>query len=218
MKTLIASVVVLASTAVTAQGRKPDHYLDVAGQTRSEIPPGTFFPGRNSIGASAHRMAPSTLKLTLVSIERAAFVYGEHFTYEVLIENAGNVPITLPWSPNEGAFAQPFPRTPAGFLGGSIYLQVESESGGTLGLLNSQAMYGSQETPGSLLVLGPGRTALLRMPTQWSATMDGGRAKILQQPEGAVRLRAVLGLYLDDFPLTRSTNTLPVRITPRQLP
>ena len=209
-----------AAAGAHAQGAKADHYLDIPGHTLTGTSgAGAFFPpGRNSVSGSTHAPA-SPLKLTLVSVDRTDFVYGEEFIYEVLIENTGREPITLPWSPDLGAFVQPAPRIPAGYLRGSVYLQVESASGqpAVLALLDLQPLYGSDEVPRSRLSLAPGRTALLRVPAQWSATMPEGRAGILKQPDGAVQVRAVFSVHIDNFPLTRSTNTLPMRVTPRQL-
>lgn len=154
-----------------------------------------------------------------MSADRTDFVYGEEFVYEVLVENTGREPIVLPWSPDRGAFVQPAPRIPAGYISGGVYLQVESASGqsAVLALLESQALYGSDEVPRSRLTLAPGRTALLRVPAQWSATMAEGRAGILARPDGAVQVRAVFSISVDNLRSTRSTNTLPMRVMPRQL-
>jgi hypothetical protein len=65
-------------------------------------------------------------------------------------------------------------------------------------------------------VLAPGRTAHIRVPIQLSATMNETRDAILQQPD-LVRLRAVFSIHIDNFPLTRSTNTVPIRVRRRQL-
>jgi hypothetical protein len=172
----------------------------------------------NSLSGSTHQPA-SPLRLTLLSVDRTDFVYGEEFIYEVLIENIGRETIVLPWSPDLGAFVQPAPRLPAGYLRGSVYLRVESASGQpeVLALLESQSLYGSDEVPRSRLNLAPGRTALLRVPARWSATMPEGRAGILKQPDGAVQVRAVFSVYVHNFPLVRSTNALPLRVLPRQL-
>jgi|SRR5688572_12239585 len=220
MRILVAGFVFLAAAvSLHAQSIKADHYLDVPGHTRTATAgANAFFPGKNSIAGSGHAIV-SPLKVTLVSIDRTDFMYGDEFVYEVLIENTGGQPITLPWSPDRGAFVQPAPRTPAGYLSGRLYLHVESVTAQPvlLALLESQMLFGSDEVPRSRLILAPGRTALLRVPAQWSASMPEGRAGILKQPDGAVQVRAVFGIDIDNFPLTRSTNTLPVRVMPRTL-
>ena len=48
--------------------------------------------------------------------------------------------------------------------------------------------------------------------------MPEGRAEILKQPDGAVQLRAVFSIYMDNVPLMRSTNAIPVRVEARKLP
>ena len=168
---------------------------------------------------TTHSTFPTTVSLRLLSVDRTDFVYGDYFTYEVLIENTGKQPLTIPWSPNTGEFYQPVPRTPDGFLAGAVSLTVESAEAEptTLTRFDSSALYGSKEVPRSLLTLEPGRTARIRAPTQFSAAMDQGRTAIFQQPDGEVRLRATFSIYNINFPLTRSTNAIPVRVT-RRLP
>ena len=220
VRTLVACLMFLATAAGPhAQSVKADHYLDIPGHTHTGTSgAGAFFPTRHSVSSSSHP-PPSPLKVTLVSVDRTDFVYGEEFVYEVLIENISKELVTLPWSPDQGAFVQPAPRIPSGYISGSVYLLVESASGqpAVLALLDSQSLYGSDEVSRSRLALAPGRTALLRVPAQWSATMDEGRTRILQQPDGAVQVRAVFSVHADRAQLTRSTNTLPMRVVARQL-
>ena len=216
---LVGAVLFTAAIGLFAQGREADHYLDIPGQGRTPIPSGSFFPGPNSIGGSSHPSVSNPLRLTLRSIDGADFAYGDYFNFEVLIENTGKQPIRIPWSPNAGAFAQPVRRTPSEFLNGGLSLQVESADGkqALLAFLDSQALYGSAEVPGSLLMLAPGRIAHVRVPAQWSATVDAGRDAILRQPGGAVQVRAVFSIFVDSFPSARSTNTIPVRVVRREL-
>jgi len=209
---------VLLAVRLPAQSVKADHYLDIPGQGRSGIPGGSFFPGRNSLSSTSHP-PPSPLKITFVSVDVTDLEYGDYFNFEVLIENISKEPVVLPWSPDAGAFAQPVPRTPAGFLSALVLLQVESESDpqSMLALFDAQALYGSSEVPRSLLTLAPGRAALLRVPAQVSATTDFGRSNILQQPGGVVRLRAGFAFLLDNVRSVRSASTLPIRVRPREL-
>jgi hypothetical protein len=98
--------------------------------------------------------------------------------------------------------------------------QVESRDGTTSYLthLDPQALYGSPEVPGSLLVLAPGKTALIRVPAQWSANTTSGREAVLAQPGGMVRLRATFSISTNDLPpLIRSENAISVTVVPRQL-
>ena len=222
MKRLIlATALVSMGTGLSAQRPQADHHLDIPGENRSSASPAApFVPtGPSTMTGQSHREFATVLKLTLVSVDVSEFAWGDHFVYEVLIENTGKLPVTLPWSPDMGAFAQPVKRTPPGFRSGTLRLQVEPANapGSVLAFLDHQALYGSLEVPRSLLVLPPGKTALVRVPAQWSATMQEGRAAVLGQPDGAVRIRAILTIYDDDVPLTRSTNTLPIRVQPRPL-
>jgi hypothetical protein len=108
MRTLIIFGTLLVTVSnLCAQSVKADHYLDIPGQGRTSTSgAGAFFPG-NSLAAGSRRVSPSTLKLTLVSIERNDLIYGDYFVYEVLIENTGKEAVTLPWSGDRGTFVQP---------------------------------------------------------------------------------------------------------------
>ncbi|MGH9241071.1 MAG: hypothetical protein ACRD3G_23760 [Vicinamibacterales bacterium] len=228
---MLAAAIVLAAANLVAQNLKGDFYLDIPGHTYSPVTPAApYVPHFNGIGATSHPKYVTSLKLTLLSVDVSDFVYGDYFTYEVLVENTGSAPVILPWSPNKGAFARPVQYIPAGFRTGSLHLQVESAgSADWLAMLDGQSLLGSNEVPGSLLELAPGRTARVRVPAQWSATMPEGRAAVLRQPDGEVRVRAVFSVTpaagdgsraigtADYVPLTRSSNTIKVRVMPREL-
>jgi len=219
MRVILLTAVAVLSVGLGAQNIKSDHYLDVPGHTYTPIPSVSFSPVRNGRSVTPHAMLPATLRLTLLSVDRTDFVYGDYFTFEVLIENTATKVVILPWSPNAGEFMQPVRRIPDGFLNGMVSVHVESATGEPvlLSLLDSQPLYGSNEVPGSLLRLEPGRTARVRAPTQWSAPMPQGREAILRQLAGTVRLRARFSLDIDNFPLAQSTNTIEVRVVSREL-
>ena len=171
MKALSIGLLCLATIAIPAAQRPTaDNYLDVAGHTYTG-PTGTgaFMPGRKSSSWTSGVRVDNNLRLTLMPLERTDFVLGESFTYEVFMENIGKTPVTLPWSPDRGAFVQPAPRTPDGFISGSVYLQVESADGqqSTLSLLEVQPLYGSNEVPRSRLVSHPDAR-------HWSGFLRGG--------------------------------------------
>lgn len=225
---LLLAVAVLLSVPLGAQNIKSDHYLDIPGHAYTSTPASFFHPRLTGVSALSHQKYLTSLKLTLLSIQLSDFALGDYFVYEVLIENTGKAPVTLPWSPNVGAFAQPVPRTPAGYRVGLVWLQVESagEQPALLALLDPQPLYGAEEVLRSLQVLAPGQTAHIRAPSQFSASMPEGRAAILRQPDGAVRLRAVYSMnrvtetgigLADEVPLTRSTNAVTVHVMPREL-
>jgi len=229
---LVAVIVSVVRVRLNAQTIKSDYYLDIPGHTYSPITEAApYVPHFNGISASSHPKYVTSLKLTLLAVDVSESVYGDYFVFEVLIENTGKASVTLPWSPNPGDFARPSQYMPPGFLSGQIYLQVEGAGGASdrLALLDAQPLRGSKEVPGSLIELAPGQTARVRVPEQWSATMPEGRDAVMRQPDGEVRIRAVFSVTgpagdgsmaigsADYVPLTRSTNTLTVRVIPRVL-
>ena len=229
---MLVAVLVLSSADLYGQIVKSDYYLDIPGHTYSPITDAApYVPHFHGMSGSSHPNYVTSLKVTLLSVDVSDFVYGDYFIYEVLIENTGKAPVTLPWSPNPGAFARPFEYMPPGFRTGQLYLQVEPAGGAPdrLALLDAQPLRGSIEVPGSLIQLAPGQVARVRVPEQWSATMPEGRSAVLRQPDGEVRLRAVFSVTppagdgslaigsADYVPLTYSTNTIRVRVRPREL-
>jgi len=125
-------------------------------------------------------------------------------------------PVTLPWSPDSGAFAQSVPRKPAGFATALLSLDVEStgDQPAFLSLIEPKGLKGSTEVPRSLLVLKPGQTALIRAPSQWSAPNGVWRDAILRQPHGMVQLRAK---FHTGTVYAQSDNAIAVRVVPRSL-
>ena len=102
----VVGIAVLAMAAsLSAQNRKPDHYLDILGVSRpSTWPAAPHVPGDGSRSSMSHQVFATTLKVTLVTVDVSNFTWGDYFVYEVLIENSGKQPVTLPWSPDRGAF------------------------------------------------------------------------------------------------------------------
>src|SRR5687768_4649911 len=198
MRVITVVAVALAAASPTGQRFEPDHYLDIPGHSRTSLE-GAYLPVPSSVSGTSHSRITNPLRLTLISVELNDMVYGEYFTFDVLVENTGKEPVTIPWSPDAGAFAQPVRRVPSGFLSGSVYLYAESvgEQRRVLSLLDGHPLYGSHEVPRSLLLLAPGRTARIRVPSQLSATMNETRDAILQQPDGVVQLRAVLSIRIN---------------------
>jgi hypothetical protein len=152
---LLLAVAVLLSASLGAQNIKSDHYLDIPGHTYTSTPASFFHPLLTGMSTLTHQKYLTSLKLTLLSIQFSDFVLGDHFVYDVLIENTGKASVTLPWSPDKGAFAQPVPRMPAGYRLAlvSLYVESASEQPTLLALLEAQLLYGSEEVPHSLLVL-----------------------------------------------------------------
>src|SRR5687767_3789706 len=98
---VVGTTILAMATTLSAQNRKPDHYLDVLGISRSATSlAAPYVPWDNMIVSVSHPVFDTTIKLTLVSVDVPVFAWGDYFVYEVLIENTGKKPVTLPWSPD----------------------------------------------------------------------------------------------------------------------
>jgi hypothetical protein len=150
--------------------------------------------------------------MTVISINRNQYELGEQITYEVLIRNDGQLPVTFPWSPDVALFNR-LNRAIAGMRNGSLFLQAEDAEGHTLANLESQVLVGAPDEPNTLEVLAPGDTARIRLPGAWR-TSDVEASMVLRQPRGEVRVRAVLSL-INPPVYVKSDNSVDVVVTRR---
>src|SRR5438067_3946011 len=113
MRNVIFPAFILFSTLVLGQ---EIGYLDLTTaepRTQLRFPPApapTCENGDSCLGAgggvgsaacgAADPRDPRALKTTLTSLDRISYVPGEQIVFEVKLENAGSVPIRIPWNPN----------------------------------------------------------------------------------------------------------------------
>src|SRR4051812_49065480 len=99
----------LSSVLLAAQlHQRADHVLDILTYrlTPDTSPPANLMviPG-GVLGAAEGPQPPPSLKLTLLSLDRLSYETGDPVIYEVWMENIGNRPVVLPWSPDRVSFA-----------------------------------------------------------------------------------------------------------------
>jgi hypothetical protein len=210
---------VFGGALVTAQSQqRVDHVLDLL--TYSVTPdnsvtanPSRIPPGGGSVSEGSQR--PGSLRMTLLSMDRSDYETGDPITYEVRLENTGNRPVVLPWSPDRVLFQAPGPALPRP-VEAAIFLEVLERGGSkTLTLLEPRMLFGSQAILGSLETLAPGETAWIRVPGLWHMSTREMNA-IVSEPDGVVQVAAVFTVLQSPLRV-RSTNRLEVSVRERRL-
>ena len=96
---------------------------------------------------------------------------GDTFVYEILITNGGDKPVAFPASLQQSRFRRQMRDVISALLG----LSCDDEMTG-LQVFGTQALYGSPEVPGSVIVLRPKETLQLRAPGRWYMTSSFRKA------------------------------------------
>jgi hypothetical protein len=196
-------VVALMSSAVAQQRPTPDYLLDVASRGPVPLDESTSPAGARtgSGGGDSRARTAGDVEISLVRLDAAPpFEWGEHFVYEVLVENVGRDVVMLPWSPDRNVYALGRSGLAIDVLKGSVVLEVYSADGVTpLAKLEPQLLGGSDALGGTVQPLRPGETAVLRLPGRWRSIDSGGAERVLAQPEGQVTLKARLTLERENL-------------------
>lgn len=206
---------VLVASGVGGQVQpKPQHILDLVGISVPEtthLKAGTALWPETSGGRAGQRK-PVALKLTLLDVDRTDYTVGDPIEYRVLLENQGQEPVPLPWSPDPGPFLALPTRAQGGVVLGSLFLEVRKlGSEVRLAWLDPQLLYGAPSVPGSIETLAPGEQALIRVPGVWRTT-GPERERILRAPQGTVQVGAVLSLGTGAGSLVSSANSIQVQV------
>jgi hypothetical protein len=216
--TAILIVVSLWTATGIAQSPRADFVLDLL--TYQHAPDPAVAPVLSSGsggGTSDGVRRPDPIRFTLVTLERTRFVWGDSVVYEVLIENIGNRPLTLPWSSDLSA-AGPSEQT-HGRRTGAVSLEVRRRNGSPFpdASLELQSLFGTRTEPRTLQTLAPRRTALIRVPGWWNASATGVAAVMRQEQAATVQVTAVLDLF-DEHLQVHSANSIEVLVERRPAP
>jgi hypothetical protein len=234
MKAQLAVLLGFFSVALTAQPPEATHRLDIVGYrlTPEFSPPAisrapasgleetitvTLYGPSPRGSRNSHSPPPKVqAKATLVGIDRLSYETGDPIVYEVLFENIGNEPITLPWSPDRARFKTSSlsdPAAPLATHSASLGLEVRTRDGARLGWLELQSLLGSSEVPDSLEILAPGEVAWIRVPGVWRATATETE-KMLSQPDGLVHVGVMVHLENEGV-IVHSANSVEVLLQSR---
>jgi hypothetical protein len=198
-------ICVLALSTFAAQSLTPEPLLDIVGFRLT--------PGRpneassravTSVDTASSRAGKDaiSLEIKLLDLQRDVFTLGEPLIYEILLQNTGNTPLTLPWSPDRERFRNGSPER------AFLLLEIRDATGkGVLGRLQPQALFGSKEVPDSVLTLAPGHRARIRVPAVLR-TSEREMTLILEQPMAQVQLTAILLMQQQELRSTGSVVTV----------
>jgi hypothetical protein len=140
-----------------------------------------------------------SVAIDLVELQRDVFKLGESLIYEVVLENTGRRPITLPWSPDTERFRDVSHKR------AFLLLEIRDAGGKrVLARLEPQVLFGSKAVADSLLTLAPGRRARVRVPG-WLRVTEREMSLMSEHPAGQVQLSATLLMQHQEM---RSAGTL----------
>lgn len=151
---------------VTLVQSDQEEMLDLIAPVPSEIANRAICPSNIGGLARMTHAAPPTmpLRVTLLGPEQRAYKLGDEVVFEVMVENVGQVPYTIPWAGEKDALKvrpDPCDPPPPGFR--LLYLGLADKRRGGIpeGLLGL-GMYGSELASGSLKELQPGERVRIR--------------------------------------------------------
>jgi hypothetical protein len=212
----------LSSALAAAQSqRAADHVLDiltyrVTPETSAPANPSTLPAGGGVSGGESTQRPRGTLKVTLLSLDRLSYETGDPVIYEVWIENTGNRPVVLPWSPDLVRFRGPGPIAPPS-VEALVFLEVRDRARSrALAQLEPSMLFGSRAVAGSLATLAPRETAWMRVPGFWR-TSEREMQAMLSETDGVVQVAAAVHVLRTPLRV-HSTNSLEVSVRSRHVP
>ena len=149
-------------------------------------------------------------KLSAVSLPLSAdtFTWGDEFDFQLVLENVGALPVTLPWAA-DGAVPSETDHQNAHVYTAFIHIEIGSRDGTRrLAMLDPLPTAGTRGVPGTLQAFPPGRVARLRIPYRWASYGAGEPERVLREPQGLVHVMAFYSLL--DETLAVTSNAQPV--------
>lgn len=170
--------------------------------------------------ASGDGVPELSVFVTLVSMDRMTYEVGDEFVYEVLITNAGEEPVQLPWSPDPLAFkaalTKQFPTEARavipGFQRATLFVDVRDSTGRLHRVVNATPLYGGSGVAGSLQALSPGESALVRVPSRWVFLASSDTSPLTSVDVSPVTVR----LFYKGYRPIISRNSLPITLRTRR--
>lgn len=160
-----------------------DHVLDFVATTRSEagfvigpslgsVPLDDRFTGHGVVVSphAAPAASPFTFTVTSLSFDAEGYAFGAPMIYEVRLTNVGSQSVQFPWSIDGSQFDR---REPGACLVGIWIAGVAQAAQGKVERLSGLYLYGAPAVTGSLESIAPGDTVLIRVKSDWMASIEG---------------------------------------------
>ena len=174
-----------------------------------------------AMGMSSHGgpVSPASLRVTLLSLDRLTYQLLDPVIYEVWLENIGNAPVILPWSPDLELFVErPARNTVVMTYTRSLSLRLAvSGPRGILGTAGLVALHASAAVDGSFITLLPKETAWIRASSTWfDDWTDREQLEQVMASNGVVQVRAAFDIWSPRSEHTRSANGMEITLQPRR--
>jgi hypothetical protein len=160
---------------------------------------------------------PLRVRIALRESEGDQFSMGDTLTCDLVLENPGDKPVTIPWSSNR--FLRPETREEAdaaGYREADVAFYVLDRAGHDH-IVDVERVGSIPSQPSTSRTIQPGEAVAIRMSFRLRMQEEGDRAVFGDVPSGAaadVRLAAHFYLYPYGFDI--SENPIPVRLAPFQ--
>jgi hypothetical protein len=148
------------------------------------------------------------LTITLASVDRARHVVGDKVIYEVALTNTSERALRFPTLVD--------PRIVRRGMSGATLARVGlifEDAVFGMQIVASQTLYGVTAVPNSMELLQPGDTLRIRASGAWwlhSALKPGVPSRVVR--DIAVKGRLDMTYLLDDVPIQRSENAVPIQL------
>ncbi|HKW62609.1 MAG TPA: hypothetical protein VJN89_08705 [Candidatus Acidoferrum sp.] len=169
MKNLLILTLFLSPVAAPSSSQEVG-YKDLVGMALREAQE-LYAGGTGSCSGGSHQPPPTTLlDITLLSVDKSAYVMGDDIESLVRISNAGKEPVLLPWDPHMADFEE---RADGGdYRYVEISMLLELSVGENKELIAGWSLSGSQDVAGSLLELQPGGWVQVRAKSKLEIYSD----------------------------------------------
>ena len=209
-----ALTVLCVVVSASAQSPRADFVLDVAARGESRVIVSVTLEETRS--ARPYRLPSGVdVEVSIVKIGLMdQFAWGDEILYEILVRNVGRTDVELPWLADTDLHSVARIDMTGAYKHAGVFLEVVAADGKTtLGSLDPQLLAGVKDRPDTIQRLRPQETALLKLRGRWMGLASTAESTF-SQPNGAVRLRAMLALFSDVHNAT-SSNSIPVTVFPR---
>jgi len=167
MRNGLTTILCLSLLFVPIAQHQDDNFLDLT-KNRPPQKKRTHLVGKGGgvgVGNGLHMQKTVPLKLTLLSLDKRSYQLGDHWIYEVILENITRDTLVIPWSPDYDRVKPDEEKDPPGYLHAFLSLVINDEVSGQQ-FMPGEVIYGSELVPGSLKRLHPGQKVRIRASGQ----------------------------------------------------
>lgn len=159
---LLATFLALGLTLTAVTGQEPDYTLDLQDTSASGSRPSLA-----ELLLLTEQPPPREQLRLRLQLPAGIGQPGAPFVFELMIDNVGTVPVTLPWSGDGGVSVDVEPRPLTRYRLARIAFELMDRDR-PLGRVLGPTLIGSPDITESMLQLPPGKTARIRAAGHWA--------------------------------------------------